>query len=347
MSSTPPQSEDQDRPRAATIVDVAREVGVSPATVSRVLTKSAVPVAQSTRAAVEAAAERLGYRPNVTAQELVKGRSTSIGVITQHPGSTFFGEILAGIDVGLRDTDYHSFYAAGYWDPRLEGETIELFLGRRVDGLILLGGFTADDRLREVSKELPLIVVSRPYADHPEREIRVDNREGARAAVEHLIGLGHTRIACIVGTTAQPDAVDRELGYRDAFAAAGLTVDETLVAPGSFERRGGILGVDRLAESGAEFTAIFAPNDDAAAGAQLALSRLGLGVPEDVSLVGFDDMPEAAFRVPPLTTVRQPTLAMGIAAVEGLLRLIDGEPPDLPLFQPQLVVRESTAPPRR
>jgi LacI family transcriptional regulator len=346
MSSTPPRTDEQERSRAATIVDVAREAGVSPATVSRVLTRSAVPVAQSTRAAVEAAAERLGYRPNVTAQELVKGRSTSIGVITQHPGSTFFGEILAGIDVGLRDTSYHAFYAAGYWDPQLEGETIELFLGRRVDGLILLGGFTPDERLHKVAKEIPLVVVSRPYTDHPEREIRVDNREGARQAVEHLIGLGHRRIACIVGTTAQPDAIDRELGFRDAFTQAGLELDEALVVAGSFERRGGIIGVDRLFEAGTEFTALFAANDDAAGGAQLALARHGFRVPDDVSLVGFDDMPEAPFRVPPLTTVRQPTLAMGIAAVEGLLRLIDGEEPDLPLFQPQLVVRESTAPPK-
>jgi LacI family transcriptional regulator len=347
MSSPPPRSEDQDRVRAATIVDVAKAAGVSPATVSRVMTNSPVSVASRTRAAVEQAAEELGYRPNLSAQELVRGRSTAIGVVTQHPGSTFFGEILAGIDVGLRGTSYHSFYAAGYWDPKLEGDTLELFLGRRVDGLIILGGFTTDQRLSEIAKEVPLIVVSRPYVDHPDRELRVDNRVGAREAVAHLLGLGHTRIACLVGTEAQPDAVERERGYRDAHAAAGLDVDEALVVPTSFERRGGIEGVERLFAAGTEYTAVFAANDDAAGGAQLALSRLGRRVPEDVSLVGFDDMPEAPFRVPPLTTVRQPTLAMGIAAVEGLMRLIDGELADLPLFEAQLVVRESTAPPKR
>jgi LacI family transcriptional regulator len=345
MSRNPPRTDD-DRVRAATIVDVAKAAGVSPATVSRVLTNSPVQVAARTRAAVEQAADELGYRPNLSAQELVRGRSTAIGVVTQHPGSTFFGEILAGIDVGLRGTGYHSFYASGYWDPALEGETLELFLGRRVDGLILLGGFTPDDRLQEIAREVPLVVVSRPYADRPEQELRVDNRAGAQEAVTHLLELGHRRIACFVGTKAQPDAIEREHGYRDAYAAAGLEIDERLVVPTSFERRGGILGVERLHDAGVGYTAIFASNDDAAGGAQLALSRLGLRVPDDISLVGFDDMPEAPFRVPPLTTVRQPTLAMGMAAVEGLLRLIDGEPADLPVFEASLVVRESTGPPR-
>jgi LacI family transcriptional regulator len=334
------------RARAVTIVDVAKAAGVSPATISRVLTGSSVPVAERTRLAVQEAAARLGYRPNANARQLVLGRSTALGVVTQHPASPYFGEILAGVDDHLRGGDYHAIYASGNWDLELEEEALDLLLRHRVDGLILLGGLASTERLEELARTTPLIVVARQFAGHPERELLVDNRKGARVATEHLLALGHRRIAYMRGTLGQPDTLERELGFRDAMAAAGLPVDERLVLDAGFLRQKGLDATERLVASGVPFTAIFCANDDAASGAQLALQRHGLTVPDDVSLVGFDDTPEAEFRVPPLTTVRQPTLDLGRAAARGLIRLIAGEPPDLPIIEAELVVRESTAPPR-
>jgi LacI family transcriptional regulator len=335
------------RTRAVTIVDVAKAAGVSPSTISRVLTGSSVPVAERTRLAVQEAAARLGYRPNANARQLVLGRSTALGVVTQHPASAYFGEILAGVDDHLRGGDYHAIYASGNWDPEFEdGGALDLLLRHRVDGLILVGGLASTERLEELARTTPLIVVARQFPGHPERELVVDNRKGARVATDHLLALGHRRIAYLRGTLGQPDSLERELGFRDAMAAAGLPVDEQLVLDASFLRQAGLDATERLVASGAPFTAIFCANDDAASGAQLALRRHGLTVPDDISLVGFDDTPEAEFRVPPLTTVRQPTLDLGRAAARGLIRLIAGEPPDLPIFETELVVRESTAPPR-
>jgi LacI family transcriptional regulator len=329
-----------------TIVDVANAAGVSAATVSRVLTASNVPVAPRTRELVQHAADELGYRPNMNARELVRGRSTAIGVVTQHPASTYFGEILAGVDDELRHGEYHAIYVSGNWEPDAEEEAIEVLVRRRVDGLILLGGYASTERLERLERSVPLIVVARRFDGHPDRELVVDNRKGARMATEHLLELGHRRIAFMIGSLDQPDFVERELGFRDAMAAAGIEQDERLLVDGGFLPWRGLEATERLIASGVEFTALFAANDDAASGAQLAFYRAGLSVPGDVSLMGYDDIPGAPYRVPPLTTVHQPTLDLGRAAARGLLRLLAHEDPELPVFEPELIVRESTGHPR-
>jgi LacI family transcriptional regulator len=331
------------RPRPVTIVDIAREAGVSASTVSRVLTGN-VPVAERTEAAVRQALARLDYRPNLNAQHLVRGRSMAIGVLTQHPGSSFFGELLTGVELGLRDTPYHSIYASGHWERERELEALNLLLGRRVDGVIVLGGSIPDDELRAVADLTPLIAVGRSFAGRASHRLRIENASGAQAVTRHLIELGHRRIAHLSGKLSQPDARERLRGYREALGQAGL---EELVVEGTFETESGLDAVTELLSRERDVTAVFAANDNMAWGAQLGLFRAGRRVPDDVSLAGFDDHPFSAFATPPLTTVRQAHLDIGIAAAHGMLRLLDGKPPRLPVFRTDLVVRESTAPPRR
>jgi LacI family transcriptional regulator len=338
------------RHRAPTIVDIARLAGVSPATVSRVLTGS-VPVAADTAAEVRKAVAALGYRPNLSAQELVRGRSMAIGVLTQHPASPYYGELVRGIELGLEGTAYHAIAASGYWDAERERDALELLLARRVDGLLVLGGRLPDAALAAANEHTPLVAVGRGFRGHSDRRLRIDNRVGAAEATRHLLELGHRRIVHVAGDLGHTDSRERLRGYRDALAAAGVAEDPALVVGGVFETGAGEAAAHELLTAGIEFTAVFAASDQLAAGVQLGLHRHGLRVPDDVSLVGFDDAPSSEFATPPLTTVRQDVHEIGIAAAEGLLRLLAGEPAALPVYRTRLVVRETTAtpaaPPRR
>jgi LacI family transcriptional regulator len=330
--------------RPVTIVDIAEAASVSASTVSRVLRHDRR-ISPATTERVHRAAEELGYRPNLIAQELVKGRSMTIGVLIQHPASSYFGQILNGIEVALGDTGYHSLVASGDWRRERERSALDLLVRRRVDALIVIGGTLPDEELASAVASVPTICVSRsaPTGSHG---IVVENREAARRAVEHLIGLGHERIAHITGDPVMTDARARLAGYLDALRAAGIAPDARLVVEGGFLVDGGARGVDELVERGAELTALFVANDVMAPSALLALARHGLDVPGDVSVVGFDDDEQAAWLRPPLTTMRQPLFDIGMRAALGALRLLDGDDPQLPVLVPELVVRESTAPRR-
>jgi LacI family transcriptional regulator len=292
---------------------------------------------------VREAALAIGYRPNLNAQELVRGRSMAIGILTQHPASAYYGELVRGIELGLEGTTYHAIAASGYWDVTEERQALDLLLGRRVDGIIVLGGMLPDAELATAAARTALIAVDRSFRGHASQRLRVDHRVGAAEATRHLLELGHRRIAYLAGDLGHPDARERLRGYEAALADAGVKVDRRLIVTGTFETGAGEAAVHELLDAGAKFTAVFAANDQLAAGAQLGLHRHGLRVPEDISLVGFDDAPSSEFTTPPLTTVRQDIHEFGIAAAEGLLRLLDGEDPALPVFRTRLVVRDSTA----
>jgi LacI family transcriptional regulator len=168
------------------------------------------------------------------------------------------------------------------------------------------------------------------------------NREGARLATEHLIGLGHRRIAFIAGDPAHADAVEREQGYRQALEAARLRVDPALVLSGAFTEHSGLAAVERLLDSRSRFSAIFAANDQMAFGAMLGLYRRGRRVPDDVSVVGFDDLASSLFMLPPLTTVHNPVQEIGELSARAILSLIGGQRPSVEVPGPRLIVREST-----
>ena len=325
-----------------TIQDIADRANVSKSTVSRVLNNSSA-VHQDKRSAVLEAMKVLGYEPNVFARSLAGGQSMTIGILTQNIGSPFYDAIAQGVIEGLRGTGYSPIFVDGQWQQSTESEVIRTLLGRKVDGLVLIGGDIPIKELNQLRDRLPTIAVGRQLVGWENQCVYIDNVDAAYRATMHLIDLGHRDIALIRGLKHQPDAIKRFEGYSQALADAGIEFDSELICPGDFTAQSGVLAVNSLLARNTHFSAIFAANDMVAFGARLALHRHGIRVPEDVSIVGFDDQAEAAFMTPPLTTIRQPALEMGTAAAFALVKLIRGEAYELPELPVTLQLRESVA----
>jgi LacI family transcriptional regulator len=328
------------RKRAATILDVAAAAGVSASTVSRFLTGS-IAVAADTQVAIRTAIDALGYRPNKVARGLVNGSSNVIGVLTQHIASPFYGEMLTGVEQGLRGSAYTPLIIPGNWELQEQLHAVDVFLESRVDAMIIFGGNIPNERLQELSEEMPVIIIGRTVPGMERYCIHADNFHGAYAAVQYLLSLGHTQIAHLAGISEHEDSMRRREGYVQAITDAGLEVNPQLIIEGDFREQSGLMAVEMLLVRSALFSAIFVANDQMATGVQLALYRRGLRIPDDVSIVGFDDQPGSAYSRPPLTTVRYPTFEIGHAATAGILKMLEGEEPEFPTFSTELVVRES------
>lgn len=321
---------------------VARAAGVSPSTVSRILNGTAT-VSEAKQKAVDEAIAQLGFRPNPVARGLAGGRTLSIGVVTQTISSPFYGEALHGIEDELEAVGYLPIFVSGHWREAEERKALEALVSRRVDGIIVLAGSLSNDELQRYAQFLPLVVVGRgELRGERMASLSFDNRAGACLATRHLIECGHTRIAFVSGDPSQRDARERQAGYTDALTEAGIPVDPALLVPGDFTEPGGLAAASRLLDSGVPFTAIFAANDQMAIGIALGLHRRQVRVPEDISLVGFDDLAPAKYAIPPLTTVRQSVYEMGREAAKAVLALLRGEAPAPMLPRPELVPREST-----
>lgn len=327
---------------SVTINDIADRAGVSKSTVSRVLNSSS-PVHEDKRKAVMEAMSTLGYQPNVFARSLAGGRSMTVGVVTQSVGSPFYDGIARGVVCGFGGTGYSPLFGNGQWRRDLEGEVIRALLGRRVDGLVLVGGYVSPEDLDELRKKTPTIVVGRHLPGWDNQSIYIDNVDGGYVATRHLIENGHRDIAIFKGNADHPDAIDRYEGYCKALDEAGIELKRDLVYQGDFQSQSGVLAVESLLSKGTHFTAIFAANDMVAFGARLALFRRGIRVPEEVSIVGFDDQPEAALMTPPITSMRQPGFELGEAAAKALTALMNDEPFEIPHMPAELKIRESVA----
>jgi LacI family transcriptional regulator len=323
-----------------TIHDIAREAGVSPSTVSRVLNGN-VPVAEDKRAAVLAVISKRNYQPSAVAQGLARGRAGVVGVLTQSMSSPFYGEIFSGIEQGFNDTPYHPMFANGNWRVDEELAALNMLSQRRVDGLIVLWGTLSSEHLQRVASEIPLIMIGRSVPGIEHQCLRINDVQAGYDATRYLIDLGHRRIVHITGALAQEDAQDRYKGYLNALGDAGLPSDPQLIVEGDFTEQSGLMAVQTLLSRSARFTAIFVANDQMAYGVRLGLYRHGIRVPEDISLVGFDDQLGSAYTTPPLTTVRQPVADMGRAAAQALLQMLAGQPIAFPMFEAKLVIRES------
>jgi LacI family transcriptional regulator len=325
-----------------TIRDIARLAGVSPATVSRVVNADAR-VSTAKRGAVMAVIEQVHYQPSVVAQWLARGTSPAFGVLTEDLASDFYGQALKGIEAGLRNSGYHPIFASGA-QPEEADASIELLLRSRISALIAVG-FFREERLWDLARKLPFVNIGPRLAGLEDRCAVADNLTGAYEATRHLIALGHRRIVHVAGPSSHQHSADRVLGFTKALQEARLEPDVRLMVEGDFTAASGARAVESLLRRRIKFTAVFAANDPMAYGALHALFLRGLRVPRDVSIVGFDDRPQSAFTTPALTTVRQPEIEMGAAAVAALLRELRGEPSLLPRFATQLIVRESTARP--
>ncbi len=324
-----------------TLEMVAQAAGVSPSTVSRILNGTAT-VSDDKREAVDRAIAQLGFVPDPLARGLAGGRTLSIGVVTQSMDSPFYGVALRGIEDELDKVGYNALFVSGHWNAAEEARCVEVLRARRVDGIIVLTGQLSDQALRTCAKALPLVVAGRTLKAPNLFSLKFDDVAGARMATEHLLTLGHRRIACIAGDPVHPDAVERLAGYRQALEQAGIAYEPALVAPGQFHEESGRLAMEHLLDSRQRFTAVFACNDQMAFGAGLALYRRGLRVPDDVSLVGFDDLAGANYAIPPLSTVQQPAYELGRMTAQAMLQLLANEKPSFSMPAPRFIARESS-----
>ena len=316
--------------KRATSQDVANLAEVSRTTVSLVLNDvQGVSISDATREKVHEAASVLGYIPNASAQALATQRSRAIGlVMTRSPhhisSDTFLPQILGGLLDVVRQ---HKF--------RLLIETVdeghedrvylELARAKHIDGMILLTPRLDDQGLKRLEKvDLPTVLMGR-LDDSNLCAVDVDNCFAAQQAVNHLLELGHTRIACIANAPASYAAAqDRVLGYKDALLTAGIIPNENIIRYADFDPQSGYETMRSLLDSGEKFSAVFVASDNVAMGAKSALREAGLRIPDDISLIGFDDIPWAAYADPPLTTVRLPAEQLASEACLLLLDLLKG-----------------------
>ncbi|MGH2613768.1 MAG: LacI family DNA-binding transcriptional regulator [Thermomicrobiales bacterium] len=339
--------------RSPTIQDVAARAGVSISTVSRVVTGS-VAVEAATAARVREAIAALDYRPNLLARSFRRRVTHTIGLLVPDNSNPFFAEVARAIeDAGFAE-GYSVILGNSDLSPVKQETYIDVLLAKRVDGFILassgliptVDGHDAVERILEAG--VPCVVVDRDLGEMPVDQVLVDNDQGGYLAGEHLVTLGHRRIACLVGPHDLTPSAGRITGFRRALADAGLEVAAEHLVRGNGRPDGGAAAAQQLLEHGLDVTAIFAFIDRLATGATGALQRAGLRVPVDISVVGFDDIPQAAAIYPALTTVGQPIGEMGAAGVRLLLdRMAHRNAPWQRVLLPtRLVVRESTGAPR-
>jgi LacI family transcriptional regulator len=329
--------------KPSSIDDVARKAGVSISTVSRVINGSA-PVSPEIATRVEAAMRELHYVPHVAARNLATRRTNTIGVLLSDVLGDFFQPLLTGIETIARENGYEMLISmTGVTQP--QDDRVRPFGLHNTDGLLIFSGSLTPEGIAQAhATGLPLVLIHQSPPEGLEVPcVTVENKAASRKIVEHLI-VAHQRqrIVLLRGPDNNEDARWRELGYREALATHGIAVDEQLIGAGDFERHIAQATIDRLLADGLRFDAIFTGDDEAAVGALATLVARGVRVPEDVSVVGFDDQRLATILHPPLTTVRAPTEQVGREAARQLIQLIrTGHAEPLTLLPTELILRRS------
>ncbi|MBZ7924469.1 LacI family transcriptional regulator [Ensifer adhaerens] len=333
------------------IKDIAERAGVSVATVSRALSGSSL-VTDETRKRIHALARELNYRPNVSARNLRTRRSMSVLLVVRDVGNPFYLEILKGVEATAREAGYAVLMGNTENDPDREVEYFNMLRDGHADGMILMTGKLPPPQPGESAdlSHLPVVIALEMIEGSGFPHVQIDNAAAARAAVEHLIALGHRHIAHIAGPLPEVMALNRRDGYRAAMKAAGLEIPEGYEVRGDYLLESGEARAADLFALSEPPTAIFAANDEMAYGAIHALRRLGRDVPGDVSVVGFDDLYLSKAFYPPLTTVSQPRAEIGRTAMSQLLNILSegyvaAEPAIV--LPTTLNIRGSTAPPRK
>jgi LacI family transcriptional regulator len=329
--------------KSSTIADVAKLAGVSIATVSRVINGN-TPVVASTTERVQAAIKELNFVPRSAARVLASRRTNTIGLLLPEIGGWFFPSILRGIEAAARQAGFDLLIHTV--DVEYPLKTSRRALGmHNTDGLIVFTNSVDDEELSYLQQSgFPVVLL---HQTPPENlnipVITIENKDGAQKLVDHLIEVhACRRIAFLRGPEGHEDSKWRERGYRESLEAHGIPFDETLIAIGGFDEAEAAVSVSQWLADGLEFDAIFAGDDDAALGVFSALQSAGRIIPDDVAVVGFDDVPLARFMSPPLTTVRAPTEQTGKDAVKQLVHLIRGESADsITLLPTELIIRTS------
>jgi len=302
---------------------VAELAGVSVATVSRTLKNPDV-VAPATRERVQAAVAAANYRPNGMAVQFRSRRTGNLVVLVPLIANSFFARVIAGIQQAAQAAGYRVLLCDTAGDERREREYAELVYARQADGVIQLRAF---DPFAGQGDIPPVVNACEVLAEHTWPKVRLDNRAAARCLTEHLLALGHRRIALIKGPEDSPLTLERLAGYQEALTQAGIALDPGLLHEGDFTLAAGAAAAKALLTLPERPTALFCCSDEMAIGALQILRRSGLRVPEDISLAGFDDIAFAAYTEPPLTTIAQPAEAFGQRAVAMLLEVLNGGTP--------------------
>jgi DNA-binding LacI/PurR family transcriptional regulator len=328
-----------------TIKDVADRADVSIQTVSRVINNKP-DVSPDTRLRIQVTIQELGYQPFVNARGLAARRTYTLGLVTADFSDFWFSQVITGAEQEAQKHGYCFMLGNSTCDPEDEPKFLKLLTQRHVEGVLFVRASCENEynhlvRLKEFG--IPVVTTGHQIEVPGLAMIDVDNVGGGRIATEYLIGLGHTRIAMITGPVGWKSVYDRSEGYLQALHTVGIPVDQELILDGTWLHRSGYEKTKLLLERNKQFTAIFAQNDRIARGAIHALYEAGLRVPEDVSVIGYDDIPEAEFSDPPLTTIRQPASEIGQAATKLLIQMIEDSSiaPMQIMFDTTIVVRSS------
>ena len=335
-----------------TLEDIAKQVGVSRSTVSRVV-NGHPNVREDVRKRVLEVIRQTGYHPNAAARTLASQRSWMIGLVLPRTVNAFFADpYFPHLTQGIAQACNQSDYTLGLFLVGTKEDEEKIFprVSRRgfLDGVLVQTGQIGDQLIdRLVNSNMPLVIVGRPFHADGVSYIDVDNSDAAYNAVSHLIRLGHQRIGTITGPANNTTGIDRQEGYLRALTERHRVVDESLVAEGDFSETSGYYAMQRLLP--AKPDAVFAASDMMAIGAMRAVRDAGLAVPDDIAFVGFDDLPIASLSDPPLTTIRQQVHRFGMTAVEVLTDLIENgvTPPRRNIMVTDLVIRESCGAHRR
>lgn len=326
-----------------TIIDVARESGVSYSTVSRALNGYEF-VKPSTRDKVMRAAQKLGYVPNQQARSLAGGRSNLIGILVPGLDNGYITEIIRGIDEELAKSDYNLILYTTHRHHGRESTYVASIMNGAADGLLLIVPLISHDYVDALYQQnFPFVLIDQSDTSGKSSIVNATNWQGAYDATQYLIKLGHRRIGFITGLMELNSAIDRLKGYEAALVEHRIPVEAELIVTGDFWERGGYVATQQLLDLKTPPTAIVASNDLLAFGAMDAVRQRGLHIPKDISLVGFDDIPQASLVYPPLTTVRQPLDKMGRLAVKMLLEHV-GNPdfePYTATLATELIIRDS------
>jgi LacI family transcriptional regulator len=326
-----------------TVRDVAERAGVSAASVSRALSGGRG-VRESVRSRILQVAQELSYRPNRAARDLRVRCTRAIGVLIPDIENPFFTSLVCGIEDVLGKTDYSLLLASYNEDPAQEERRLEVFRAEGVCGLIFAASHSPSRLYSDLAKAgVALVAVSRDVSRLPADQVTVANQEGAHAAISHLIQLGHKRIGIINGPLVFTTARDRQAGYELALRESGIAVDETLVIHTDFRQSCGYSAMRQFLQLPTPPTAVFTGSNLLTLGALQAIHEQHLGIPNDIAIVGFDDLPWAMSLRPPLTTVAQPAFDVGRTAAELLVARV--REPGLPrrqvVLETELIVRSS------
>ncbi len=332
------------------IKDIARAANVSHPTVSRALSYSPL-VKGETAERIRQIAANLGYRPSAIARSLASKKTKTIGVVVTTIADPFIADVVSGIEETANDHGYSVFLANSNANPDREVKVVHSFHERRVDGIVVTASRVGALYVPLLSGlKVPIVLINNQHPDEPDKfvySVMIDNIKASTQVMKHLIGLGHRRIAYIGDQSGFQSDTERFAGYRQALAFAGYPFLPELVVHGDGKLEGGKQAMDKLLALHTPPTAVFCYNDMSALGALHAIYRHGINVPDDISIVGFDDLAIASYTSPLLTTVGQPKQQMGRMAMETMLKILSGVDSKTNIkVDGELIIRESTAPPK-